>query len=235
MRIALIVVLVLGLLGGLGYTLYQPKEMSSVYVIQDITDKHVSVPDSEKVVGFIQSLSGDKWSGIEFRYSHISDVSLNHVTAITLPAQNKWLSNELQRRKLVEEFYAEVGAALSHNTGSVEKNNSSVYISIAQSLNALSSGSSTRKVLIVYSDLMENEKEFSFYDASVLALLSSDFNGVKSKLDAEMPLSTLSGIEVYLVYQPLDVDADKQYRIVSGFYKKLLEEKGVVVHIVSNI
>jgi hypothetical protein len=82
---------------------------------------------------------------------------------------------------------------------------------------------------------MENDPDFSFYKEKTLNQLTSNYDLSKKVFDTMMPLQNLNGIEIHLLYEPPDVISDGRYKIVSAFYKKLLEGKGATVTISANL
>jgi midasin (ATPase involved in ribosome maturation) len=109
-----------------------------------------------------------------------------------------------------------------------------VYFSIAEKLNELSQHTADVKCLLVYSDLMENSS-LSFYRKGKLNELINDSDSLNNELDSQLKINSLNGITVYLLYQPADSMQDEQFKIVSKFYRELLEQKGARVIIAPNI
>jgi hypothetical protein len=155
---------------------------------------------------------------------------------MNINAENHWLGNEFDREKKVKDFYAQITQILTNLEKETNgKDNSSIYIPIANELNRLSQNTALKRILLVYSDLMENTEELSFYNKSKFSLLQSDPDTIQKYFLAEVPLQKLNGITIYLIYQPSDPKTDEEYQIISGFYKKLFESKGATVLITANI
>ena len=207
---------------------------TEVIVLRDVTDTHVAKPVREDITPLFK-LDDNKWNGAVFRFTDLSDVNLNRSSEAKIKEENQWFSNEYEREESVRHFYAEIDSILSGaEKESIGKKHTAVYIPLAEELNRLAESDARRKVALVYSDLMENQKEMSFYDKKKILLLQDEPDEVKSFLEKEEQLGKLSGIEIYFLYQPQDVESDKAYRIVSSFYKKLLEEKGAKVKVMAN-
>ena len=81
---------------------------------------------------------------------------------------------------------------------------------------------------------MENTDLVSFYHSKTFKFLQSN-PGAMKKLFEQQPLNSLTGIEVNLLFQPKDTAQDEQFKVVSGFYRKLLEDKGAQVTIGANL
>ena len=206
-----------------------------VAVLMDITEQYLAKPNSDdilKLYDFKQNL----WNGGVFRLSDISHVSLNPTEQINIEPQNQWLNNKFQREKEIEDFQKKlaniVNQAVQTKTG---KNNSSVYLPIADELNQLRESKATKKILLVYSDLMENTNSLSFYNNKDFKKLKTKPDEIQNYFETMQSINSLSGIEVYFIYQPTDIANDEQFRIISGFYKKMLESKGAKVTISANL
>ena len=148
--------------------------LNEVVVIRDITDKLLSQPKSDDIVRLFD-LSNSQWNGARFRFVDITDVSYNHTSEVSINAENQWMGNEFDRARKVKNFYAELSRILNDiSKETIGKNNSSIYFPIAKELNKLSQSKSSKKILLIYSDLMENTGEMSFYDNAKFNLLKTN-------------------------------------------------------------
>lgn len=215
------------------YTSQSPV-ITEVVVLRDITDKHLAQPDTDEILSLYNMES--KWNGGIFRFTDLSDVSYNSAIVAKLESRNEWLSNELDRDKEIKNFKNKVLEIITNNEkDSIGKKSSSIYLPIARELNRLSTGKTQKRVLLIYSDLMENTSEMSFYDNRKLSLLKTNPDSIGRYFDSQLSLQKLNGIKIFLVYKPSDEKADEEYKIVSGFYKNLFENKGAEVEITANI
>jgi hypothetical protein len=213
--------------------LHNPKETMAISVMEDITDAHKATPDPAKLI-LLYGLKNDQWHGAIFRYATLTDVSLNATQEKILPPANEFLSNEFQRVKDLNEFTEFIVETL-HHKDTAGRLNSSVYLPLVRELNTLKNISATERILLVYSDLMENESGLSMYDTNTFQKLFSDQESLIAFFNKKLPISDLHGITIYLIYQPKNPIADAQYQVVSNFYKVLLERKGAIVMIKANI
>lgn len=209
---------------------------TEVRVLKDITEIQSVNPDSQAVISMCD-FSGDKrWNGATFHYSEISDVSYTHFSEAKISTAKMWLSNELERDAEIKNFKNEVSKILRVAINNINgKNNSSIYLPIAHELNELARSKAQRRVLVIYSDLMENTIDISFYNKKQFQMLTSDTDSILKTLEQLQAIQNLDGIEVYLIYQPTDSQSDKVFTVVSEFYKKLLENKGAKVNISANL
>lgn len=209
---------------------------TEVIVLHDVTDSLLARPIASEILSLYSLEGASKWDGGYFQLSTLSDVSLSRSKRIVLQPEMSWTSNELERKKQIEKFQKGVKEILdAASKDSIGKKQSSVYLSISRALHTLSTSKSSRKILIVYSDLMENTKELSFYSDEELKVLTANPESVRHKLDQMASLLKLDGIEVHLIYQPMNVEADEHFRIVSTFYQKLLTDRGARVFIEASL
>ena len=212
---------------------YQPPLIIEAVVLRDITDTLQAQPQAEEVFSFY-GFEQNKWSGAIFRFIDLSDVSFNRVSEAKLMPANKWLSNEPERNKDILKFKEDITKILSIKSA-VGKTHSSIYLPLAVELNRLRQSKADRKILVVYSDLMENTDVVSFYDGKTFKLLQSYPEALQKLFEKEQSLNSLNGIEVNLLFQPKDSMQDGQFKVVSEFYRKLLEDKGAQVTIGANL
>jgi hypothetical protein len=214
---------------------YKASTDTGVVVVRDITDLHFSQPKVSEITPLFE-FSNDQWKGAIFRFVDITNVSYNRTYETSIKAENQWLSNEFERRKKVKSFYTEVTRIIdSSTTEKVGKDNSSVYAPITRELNNLHESTAGKRIMLIYSDLMENTEEMSFYDNNKFLLLKTNPDSVKKYLDSQLKLENLDGIKIYLVFQPLNIKEDEVYKVVSAFYKNLYESKGATVEITAGI
>jgi len=211
-------------------------QTTEVVVGWDVTEPHQPVPEAESILK-LYGLDADPSRGAIFRFTFYSDVELNQETVFTLPpsVQNA-LTNQFDREREIEQFVNKVTAFLdSLPLDTVGRKQSALYVPIAKAANSLAMSSSNRKVLLLFTDLRENTSRTSFYSKQTLALMQTDSAQVAAMLEVQEPLDQLSGIEVYVLYQPRDVADDASFSIVSRLYKGLLSGKGATVNVAANL
>ncbi len=212
----------------------QKPEVTEVVVLRDITDRHLVQPNADKILTLFNPRS--KWNGRVFHFSDLTNVSYNQGIEVKLEAKNEWLSNELDRDKEIKGFENRLTEILGKNEREpIGQDNSSVYFPMAKELNRLAQSSSAKRILLIYSDLMENTREMSFYDGGKFRLLKTNPNELKSYFDSQVELKNLSGIIIYIIYQPKGIKEDEQFKAISEFYKNLFESKGAEVEIAASI
>lgn len=215
---------------------YKLPPTTHVVVLRDVTDSFAVQPKPDVLLSLFALSEGERWNGAWVELADITDVSYNAVSSTYVVPANKWLSNELQRDKEIDRFKQHVTTLVdAEREDTTGRPYSSVYLAMAQQLVRLYEDWTEKRVLVVYSDLMENTPSVSFYDTRVLASLNERPDKVVQAWEAVLPLPTLAGIDVYLIYQPVDAADDARYQVVSGFYKKMLEAKGATVQVAANL
>lgn len=236
MKTTLITILILSTGIGVPIYLYKSLEITEISVLRDITEQHLAEPNADEIIYQFGLTDGHNWNGAMFRFAHISDISYSKVSEIKIDASNKWLSNELQRKKEIQNFTKGVENIIAQaENDSIGRMHSSVFLPIVNELNRLSKSKSHKRILVVYSDLFENNLDVSLYSKGRLDVSQLNVDSLKSLFEHEQPLPDLTGIEVYLIYQPANAEMDREYKIVSEFYRKQFENKGAKVIIGGNL
>lgn len=203
--------------------------------MKDITSEHRAMPFSNSILPLF-SLSNDAWDGAIYRLQNLTDVSLNPIKEVHLSSANEWLANSFDRDREVQEFYRNVSGIINDSTSDTSgRPHSSIFVSISGELNYLAESKADYKVLLVYSDLMENMPDFSLYQPKDLEELNTTPDKVRSYFLKIAPLSNLKGIEVHFIYQPEGTAENSNYQLISSFYKSLLESFGAKVSISANL
>jgi len=213
----------------------QNSSTTEITTLLDITEKQSTIPSIDEIISLYNF--EDKYIGGIFKFTEITDVSFNPTHEAKIEHENQWLSNEMDRDKEIKNFKSKVSEIITNaSKDSSGKVNSSIYLPIAAELNKLTVNKvNVRRILIVYSDLMENTNELSFYKKEDFELLKTKPEKVRKQFEKLAKLNSLTGIEIYFIYQPGNNTNDQKYRIVSEFYRKLLENKGAKVTISANI
>lgn len=235
MKTLLITIAVLGCLAALAWTQLPKTKTVEISVLRDVTDSELAKPDINDLYT-MYGLEHDKWNGCKFRFSNLSDVSLNYTSEIELLPEQALFSNEIERGAKLDKFRTEIESTLSKaGEDSIGRTHSAVYEPIANELEQLSKSNSEKRILVVYSDLLENKPEFSVYRNQNPRSEKPDADIVSREFKIHHPLPSLTGIIVYFIFQPANISEDEAFHFMSGIYQKLLEEKGATVYIKANL
>ena len=205
-------------------------------VIRDLTDSAEVMPDEAALINDL-GIDTNIWNGINFSFFNVSDVSYTpHWRIAIARGGNRLASSEFTRKREIAAFKAKLSALLdSARSDTAGRTHSSIYLPVAEELVRLSNSNAERKVLILYSDLMENTPELSFYNPRTFADLGTSPDKVKSKLLAEAKLPDLTGITIHIVHEPKNAKDDATFRRVSEFFRQMFEAQGAEVSVSANL
>jgi hypothetical protein len=208
---------------------------TQVVVMNDVTDQFLSRPVANEILslyGFNQNPN----SGGVFQFSDLTKVSFNETQVVKVEKVNQWLSNQFQRQQQIDTFQQGVSNIIAQgNQAPTGENNSSIYFPVANALNALAQVNADKKFLLIYSDMMENTPQISFYSKAIMDLMQTKPEAIQSLLEGQVKLQSLSGITIYLLYEPMDSSQDAAFKIISRFYQNFFESKGATVIIAPNL
>jgi len=204
-------------------------------ILIDITDTAIQQFDTTGVNN-VSIMDDSPLNGETTKVVIISDVAVNKHFEASIPIVTSQLfSNTKSRKKMVTEYLSKLNTMLGNVTEQDKgKDASVIYKRIAEELNILTEKHAIKKTMIINSDLME--KSFiNFYKESVLKLMVTNPDSVSNKLTGKYPLKDLTGIEIFILFQPKNAEESETFEVVSTFYQNLFESHGAVVHIQSNI
>lgn len=204
-------------------------------ILIDITDTAIQQFDTTGVNN-VSIMDDSPLNGETTKVVTISDVVVNSYFEVSIPiVTTELFSNTKSRKKMVTEYFSKLHTMIGNVTQQDKgKDASVIYKRIAEELNILTEKHVVKKTMIINSDLME--KSFiNFYKESVFELMITNPDIVCNKLTGKYPLKDLTGIEIFILFQPKNVEESERFEVVSTFYKNLFESHGAVVHIQSNI
>lgn len=211
-------------------------KLIKISVLQDLTEVQIAQPSADEIIALFD-LDSNKWNAAVFRFALLTDVSYNRQTTISLAdGGSRLLSSSFTRDKDVQRFIDSIRTFFqSIEEDTAGRPHSSIYLPLVSELTRLATSPATSKILLVYSDLMENEMSLSFYDKKIQSLMRTDSAQIIAMLEAKATLPDLTGIEVHLIFQPKDAAQDELFQLVSVFYASLLESHGATVKIAANV
>jgi hypothetical protein len=216
---------------------------TEISVLWDVTDTSIGKPGSNEIIRLYHLDGNDMWNGAEFRLSTLSNVNFNKTEVFSLQPRNKWLSNELEREKEIRRFTSKVAFLIdTPQSDSVGKPSSSIYWPLFAELKRLGEPNGEiggnyveRRIMVIQSDLMENNASLSLYDPKQLKRFTSDPNSAKFLTDNLAQIPSLEGVEIYMIYRPMNAMDSERYTLISEVLKNLLQEKGAKVYRSANL
>jgi len=213
-----------------------PKPISQdISIVLDLTSanfSHILLNDFKKK----SIISKDVNNSEAVRIQGITEFGFNQIKSFMLDSvSSNLLSNEYERKHEIKEYYTNIDSALLElGKNKKERVGSVVFKIISEELNNLRKSKADKKMLIINTDLME--KSFiDFYDHNIFNELVHQPKHIQNLLIEKYPLNKLSGIDIYILYKPIDKMDSERFEIVSDFYKLFLESYGAHVCIGSNL
>jgi len=211
-------------------TAFEKQTTTAMSVLSDITDSLKSKPDSKELISMLKLQDPkypEMWNGVILRTTVLSDVDLNRTEQISLPAQNPWLSNEFERAKEIDGLKKQTNESIKRLNTETGKRNSSLIQPILNETTRLKQSKADIKILLVYSNLMENTSELNLYK-------KRDFDSfTKAGLVSqglEKSEISLTGVKIYFVYEPVNSLDNSRYLKVSEILKTYFEDMGATVY-----
>lgn len=212
---------------------YQDTQSVDIRIMQDRTDTFEVGPTTKEVYD-LTGLESHIWRGVRIAISSITEYTYNPESQIELSNVSRAgivLNNTITRKEEVRAFKEELDSMLvGFTTKPAGRDYSSVYQPVARVLNDLAQSSYPNRVLLLYSDLLENRPSESVYvmDLGNAATLDSLIN----RMEKEMALVDLSGIEVWIIHKPKDLKDESRFLAMSEkVYGEILKRHGATVHI----
>ncbi len=233
--IRLILTIILLLLCASGCNQLATEQMAFT-LIRDVTDSNITYPKAKEIYPRF-SLEENFWQGVNFRLTFIEDVEYGPEYNAILPGEAALTSNELERKKEIKNFRETIEGILNKPQIST-RDYSVVYPVIVREINRMAKlPNMNRKVLAIYSDLIENTDLISLLGADREAL-KSDSGKVWKTFQQKYGITLqndLKGLEIYFVYQAKDIQSSHDFSAISALYRKELEKRGAQVFITANL
>jgi len=211
------------------------KYASDILFFHDRTIENENLFSVEDVI-VIAASNKDKWPGRRFRYVPLTDMSISKVREFVLKPANQLLSNEIDRKKALEDFGYEIVEVISNAKSDTSgRDHSELYLPIARELERFVSGNNKGKDVYLASDLFQNSTWFSVYIEKDFKVLKDYPERIRNLFEEQAILPNLTGIRINIIYQPKSVEDDEMFKVVSGFWKALFESKSARVTISASL
>lgn len=198
----------------------------------DVQKEQIRTEDITPILELDKSI----WKHNKIRFQTLSNYEYNNVKSVELPYTFFLFSSPKKRKKEIKAFTANIESTLKEiykaDSGTA---NSAIYEPLVREANKLAQSSASKKVMIVESDLQENTTVFSIYRESDYIQLLKHREQVIAMLDTLLHLNNVTGINIYLVYQPKSDADNERFIMMANLFRNIFEQKGAIVHIGSNI
>jgi hypothetical protein len=213
---------------------FQPGSVAESVLI-DKTDSFLVKPETSDIIPLLH-LQENKWQKVKMRVQTISNFNYNAIYSLELPSAISLVSNPTDRNKEIAAFSQKAASAIdSINRLESELQNSCIYTTLITEVNKMASFNDRRRIVIVYSDLLEHSSLFNIYNSKDYQLLKTNREGVKELFKKAMKPTNLHGIQIYFVFKPKSDIDNASFALMSSLFKSILEDAGAEVYIGANL
>ena len=205
--------------------------------MEDTTERNFKrQPQYQSVIKHI-GLNDNIWRGLIFRYTTLSDIDFNERKETQLSPEHKLTGNSYLRKKDVKSLQDEIANILEYPRDSIERKQSAIFVPIIRELDYLSSIEGSKKELLLYSDLKENDSEwFTFYRKTNFEKLQKVPDEVVETFLSQIPEgSNFDGVSIRIIYEPLNSEDNKEFRLMEGLYRKVFARLNVPISFSANL
>jgi hypothetical protein len=98
-------------------------------------------------------------------------------------------------------------------------------------LEKLQVSNTTKKVLLLYSDILEASDLFNVYNKQNQQLLLTKPKEVVQRLKSQEKIPQLEGVELHIIYYPTNRMNNRLFEKMTLVYKELFKDSGLKIHI----
>jgi hypothetical protein len=215
---------------------------TDITVISDLTDSFLLYPLSEPILA-LYDFNGNADQAARFQLVLISDKRYNPSETATLESgaitEEHNTNDDIELREQVvyafQDAIRKIITELPKRFPVHPLGHSECFATVASELQRLATNEASQRILIIYSDLAENTEDFSLYRDHDERLLQDNPRKVLHILQKKCSLpDNLTGISVYLVYNPPNRESDIRYSRIVALYQSALKARGARVIIQSS-
>lgn len=198
------------------------KEKITPYLLEEVLE----LPDN-----VLQS------QGLNITVSSIGSTSIQYTETAKLEVGGSFLSRTEKTRKTdVGSFKEEVVADIETIAKPSKELDKTVLMqNLCGHLNALATSNAPKKAILIFSDMLENTPQLSFYNyRNNPSQLLDHYETLAAKMDKICPLPALNNITVTIIYLPTE-ETDGLFQASKTFWSKYLTGYGAEVIFSPNI
>lgn len=201
------------------------------YVYVDITAKDIDF-DAEKTQAFIQKTIGLNAeqlnaASITVNYCVFNEYHNNPIQSIKLDQGNLLLDPPQDRIAQQQAFLTQLQQTFKAEKNKVELPSSCIIEPFADLLNNLKTDSKTETIILLFSDMLHNYKEHSFYTHSDETL--------EQYLQANLQQQRFINTTIHCIYAPTSVAKDQLFQRTKKVYSNVLAPIGLQLQFRSNL
>jgi len=208
---------------------------TAVSVIKDDTDSTLPQPRAADVMPLFNLSDRTAQNGFIFRERSISNTSLNPTRQYYVK-RGEFMDDENSR---ISELKAFKNKVIRYIDSLVEtpkpKSNSLVYQTILSELDALVQTKAENKYMIIYSYMLQNSDEFSYYKKSDVLQAQLHPEQVVARFEKMGKLPDLTGVKVFVICNPGSYENEKKINLSIATFRALIEAKNGTLVLASNM
>ncbi len=152
------------------------------------------------------------------------DVSSARSKSVKLKAgKSEMEGNKYIRDKEIDKFKTkllDLLETLNEENSGKSLDNSHIYLPICKGIKKLNKSDASRKVMVIYSDMLENSDLANFHSKN------RDFEKWSLNFEEACDCEDTSELEIFVVY-PVDKNNDSKIQVASEFWSEYLMSKGL--------
>lgn len=223
-------------------------QKTQIGILVDVTDERFKDQNfvTDNLPNYLKLMKLDKetggFSGGEIKLSLINEVSDSKSKTIKIEPGKTGLmgENPLNRKDEVERFYNELNQSFNQlmQTANWGKDASKIYQKITRECLKMKRRDFDRRILIIYSDMLENSKLFTFYGANwkstIEKMIAKPEETLQNLGERGPALPDLSEFEIYII-APRTHETDEKINLSEQLWTALFEFQGAVVYFSSDL
>jgi hypothetical protein len=216
---------------------------TQICVLMDVTDENFQDESfvADNLPKYLKLMKLDKntggFSGGEIKFSLINEVSDSKSKTIKIASGKTGMmgENPLTRKDEVDKFYAELENSFSELLNSINwgTDASKIYQKVTREIIKMKKLEADKKYLIIYSDMLENSKLFSFYGAkwknNIEKMIKSPESTLENLSKTGPALPDLSEFEIYIITNRTSAN-DEKINLSEQLWQGLFEYQGAEVN-----
>lgn len=203
---------------------------TEITVLSDRTDPVIPKPRLDDIYPLLD-LETNPNTGIEFNFQNIGNVDYSPIYQKHLKASSL-LDNTLQRSADIKRFYVALDTMIALENNKVYNySSSSVIVPLITQLKALRVSKSTKKIIVLYSDLAEFSDIYNVYDYTSNLGLQKQPLVVAEHFKSKLAIPKLDNVSLYIVYYPKTTTQNQLFQNMIRVYKEVFKESGLHIQI----
>ena len=212
------------LMGSLWSCTPEESKHAEVFVLIDQTGSFIQdAIDAEKTVDFIAKKANTDLltmtsNSFDVTIYPLTDLKHNQEIRVILEKGNSVYSEvKKKREKAQQKFRDDLIQGIDQMKNEKSKKSSSQLVKpFCEKLQLLNNKQADKKIVILFSDLLEHNNKASFYNTKL--------NSIKKYIEKECHCGDLTGVAIYCSFQPKDTNTDEAFSVVEQAFKEFVEE-----------